>query len=39
MIMCDITKLEMLMGEEEERGEELAEQITYEMRLLEEAEH
>ena len=25
MIMCDITKLEMLIQQEEERGEELAE--------------
>ena len=38
IIMSDIEQLQLLMQKEEERGNELEEQITYERRLLEEAE-
>ena len=39
IIMTDIAQLQILIQQEEERGDELAEKITHEMRLLEEAEH
>ena len=37
--MSDIGKLEMLICQEEERGDKLEQKITCDMRLLEEAEH
>ena len=39
MMMSHIRKLEMLIQQEAERGEELEENIRYEMKLLEEVEH
>ena len=39
IIMTDIAKLQILIKQEEERGDELEQKITHEMRLLEEAEH
>ena len=39
IIMTDITKLQRFIQQEEERGEELEQKFTEEMRLLEEAEH
>ena len=38
-MMSHIRKLEVLIQQEMERGEELEEKIRYEMKLLEEAEH
>ena len=39
VIMSDIGKLEMLIRQEEERGDKLEQKITHNMRLLKEAEH
>ena len=39
IIMTDIAQLQILIQQEEERGDELEQKITHEMRLLEEAEH
>ena len=39
IIMSDIEQLQILIQQEEERGDELAERIIHKRRLLEEAEH
>ena len=39
IIMMDIAKLQILIQQEVERGDQLEQKITHEMRLLEEAEH
>ena len=39
IIMSDIEQLQILIQQDEERGDELAEKIRHERRLLEEAEH
>ena len=39
IIMSDIEQLQLLIQQEQERGDELAEKITHESRLLEESEH
>ena len=39
IIMTDIAQLQLLIQQEEERGDDLEQKITPEMRLLEEAEH